>query len=89
MKSESKKNNKLLNILLSIFYVIFTISFTTIFITSIFRDGCVYYKLNHLVYFFVSVLILLIWYFLYKIICNIFYKIDEKKKRIIYIVTFF
>lgn len=89
MKSETKKKKKLLNILLSIFYVIFTISFTTIFITSIFRDGCVYYKLNHLVYFFVSVLILLIWYFLYKIICNIFYKIDEKKKRIIYIVTFF
>lgn len=79
---------KIFSILSIIFYVFFTISFSVIFISSIFRDGCVFYKLNHLYSFILMIIMLFFWYYLYKIICIVFKKISNKNKIILYIFTF-
>ena len=86
-----KKKNKslsILSILLKVFYILFTILFSIVFLSSLFRDGSVYYKLNHFVYLIIMIIIVILWFILYKFINSFFLKISKKKKKIIYISTF-
>lgn len=82
------KNALFSKYIFKIFYIIFFICFSSIFISSIFRDGSVYYKLNPFIFISIAIVILLLWYYIYKLIDKYFEKISNKQKLLLYIITF-
>ena len=70
------------------FYLCFSITFSIVFLSSVFRDGSVEYKLNHIITFVLMIIQLFIWYYLYKLIVKVFKQVSDKAKKRLVIATF-
>lgn len=69
------------------FYIIFLCLFSYLVINIPIKRVSVYHEINPSIYILVSLLILIVWFILYKLTSKVFEKISKRKKIILYIIT--
>ena len=74
--------------IIKFFYIFFAIIFLYLLINIPFREISTLYDINSLIFVTISIIIIFIWYFIYKVVNKKFNKLTNKKKIILICSTF-
>ena len=87
-KTKETKEISFLDVIFCLIMITCVTLFLVTFISSFFRSGSVYYKLNPVIYIPISIFCIILWKIEYKVISKVINKLDNKKKIVLHIFAF-